>query len=385
MYISIILDISYKKQFILSYRVQSVYLLQKNCEYGIIIYINTFLQKGVDSLSEKNVHKLTYAANTALLVIVLGLMLFFKKLEADFLVYFSIPTLCVYIFTYFLIYKDKLDIYVWIVYSMIILYMGVTTVCLGESYGFHLYCFSMIPVIYAIDYVSFRIGRRTVKSLYISICVAVFYFIFMGYVRVKGPVYDRDNKYAIFFLITNSLIVFWFLVLYLNAMVRSIIVSETKLTKMAHKDRLTELYNRHYMLDRLEEVSSEKETAVLAMADIDDFKKINDVYGHNAGDEVLKTVSRKMKEVCAGCDIARWGGEEFLILFGGNSGVTEILEKMRSDIASSPVEFEGQIINVTVTVGMAGGKKDQSIDEWIQDVDNKLYIGKNSGKNRVIG
>jgi PleD family two-component response regulator len=58
---------------------------------------------------------------------------------------------------------------------------------------------------------------------------------------------------------------------------------------------------------------------------------------------------------------------------------------MRSDIASSPVEFDGQVINVTVTVGMAGGKKDQSIDEWIQDVDNKLYIGKNSGKNRVIG
>ncbi|SFC58137.1 GGDEF domain-containing protein [Ruminococcus albus] len=335
-------------------------------------------------MSEKNVMKLTYGVNTALLFIVFGLMLFFQKLEADFLVYFSIPTLLVYIFNYLLVYKNKLEIFVWLVYFWIILYMGVTTICLGESYGFHLYCFSMIPVIYASDYVSFRINGKNLRSLPISIGVAVFYFVFMGYVRVNGPVYDRGGKYSMFFLVFNSLVVFWFLVLYLNASVRSIIVSETKLTDMAHKDRLTNLYNRHYMLDRLEEVSDEKESAVLAMADIDDFKKINDQYGHNAGDEVLKAVAEKMTSVCEGCDIARWGGEEFLILFCESDGVEDILEKMRADIASSPVEFEGQVINITVTVGMAGGRKDQSIDEWIQDVDNKLYIGKNSGKNRVI-
>lgn len=336
-------------------------------------------------MSEKNVMKLTYGVNTALLFIVFGLMLFFQKLEADFLVYFSIPTLFVYIFNYLLIYKNKLEIFVWLVYFWIILYMGVTTVCLGESYGFHLYCFSMIPVIYASDYVSFRINGKNLRSLPISIGVAVFYFVFMGYVRMNGPVYDRGGKYSMFFLVFNSLVVFWFLVLYLNSSVRSIIVSETKLTDMAHKDRLTNLYNRHYMLERLEEVSEVKESAVLAMADIDDFKKINDQYGHNAGDEVLKAVAEKMSAVCEGCDIARWGGEEFLILFCDSEGVADILEKMRVDISSSPVEFEGQTINITLTVGVAGGKKDQSIDEWIQDVDNKLYIGKNNGKNCVIG
>ena len=93
-------------------------------------------------MNDINIHKLSYGVNTALLFIVAGLMIFFYKLEADFLVYFSVPTLCVYIFNYFLIYKDKLGFFLWLVYAWITLYMGVTTVCLGESYGFHLYCFS---------------------------------------------------------------------------------------------------------------------------------------------------------------------------------------------------------------------------------------------------
>ena len=335
-------------------------------------------------MNDKNIHKVTYGVNTALLFLVLGLMIFFKKLDADFLVYFSIPTLCVYIFNYILIYKDKLDIFLWIVYAWITLYMGVTTVCLGESYGFHLYCFSMIPVIYATEYLAFKLNRKSVRPMNISICVAAFYFIIMGYVRLKGPVYDRGNKYSVLFLVSNSLIVFSFLIIYINTQIRSIISSESKLINMAHKDRLTDLYNRHFMLERLEEVKERQDTAFLAMADIDDFKKINDVYGHNAGDEVLKIVAQKMKDICVDCVISRWGGEEFLILINDELNVMEMIERMRSEIGSSPVVFEGQSINVTLTVGVSAGKKDQDIDEWIQDVDNKLYFGKKNGKNRVI-
>ncbi len=336
-------------------------------------------------MNYKGIKKLTFGVNIALIFIVFFLMIFFKKLDADFLVYFSIPTLFLYIFNFILIYKNKLDTYLWIVYAWITLYMGVTTVCLGDSYGFHLYCFSMIPVIYSSEYLAFKLGGKTVRPMNISICVAAFYFIIMGYVRINGPIYERDNKYSLLFLFTNSLIVFSFLIIYINKQIRSIINSEIKLTQMAHKDRLTDLYNRHYMIDRLTEVNSMKETAVLAMADIDDFKTINDVYGHNAGDEVLKVISKKMKDTCAGCDIARWGGEEFLILFNNDDEVMKIIEKLRSDIASSPVEFEGKSIPVTITVGVAPARKGRTLDEWIQVVDNKLYYGKKSGKNKVIG
>jgi diguanylate cyclase (GGDEF)-like protein len=100
---------------------------------------------------------------------------------------------------------------------------------------------------------------------------------------------------------------------------------------------------------------------------------------------VLRKVAEKMRAGCDGCDIARWGGEEFLILSSDDPGTfKDKLEKMRSSIGGEPVVFEDMEINVTVTVGMASRVKAQSIDEWIQCVDKKLYIGKTSGKNRII-
>ena len=164
-----------------------------------------------------------------------------------------------------------------------------------------------------------------------------------------------------------------------------IIKSEQQLTEAAHVDRLTNLYNRHYMLEHLEGSDGGRET-FLAMSDIDNFKKINDTYGHNGGDEVLRSVAEKMKEACKDCIIARWGGEEFMIVSrASRSDVGEMLEKLRRSIESEPVVFEGREINVTITIGFAAKQDGQSTDEWIQEADDKLYYGKNNGKNVVVG
>jgi diguanylate cyclase (GGDEF)-like protein len=137
------------------------------------------------------------------------------------------------------------------------------------------------------------------------------------------------------------------------------------------------------MLDCLE--SEAGNTGFLAIADIDDFKKINDSYGHNAGDAVLKAVSERMKQQCPECRIARWGGEEFLILSQKNSEDGKaLLEQMRQAIAGKAVSFEQQCIPVTMTIGIAARQPEQSIDAWIQNADSKLYIGKNNGKNQIV-
>lgn len=333
----------------------------------------------------KTAQKIAYTVNSVMLSMIFLFLGFFIALKAELLVWFSIPTAVVYTFTYFLIYKEHLNIYLWTVYSWLILYTVVVSVCLGESYGFQLYCFSMIPVVYAVEYMSYKLGRNGVRSLYISIIVALIYLLIMGYLSKYGPVYDCGKRFAVFFSAFNSLTVFGYLVIYTNYLIRTIIKSETKLKEMAHRDRLTKLYNRHYMLDKLSMLSENESKYSLAMADIDDFKKINDHYGHNAGDEVLKTVSARMRERCSNCDIARWGGEEFLILLpvrGGNA--VKMLEEMRSDICSAPVKHEEQEINVSVTIGLAERNDGQSIDEWIQSVDEKLYRGKHDGKNRLV-
>ena len=166
-------------------------------------------------------------------------------------------------------------------------------------------------------------------------------------------------------------------------MVKEIIVSEEKLEQIAHVDRLTGLYNRHYMIQELERISQPLKFCV-AMVDIDDFKSINDKYGHNAGDYVLKSISEIMKKNCEKAIISRWGGEEFLILYSKEDDETAFFEKLRKSVERYEFEYENQKIKVSVTIGVADNENNQSIDKWIQNADQKLYKGKKSGKNKVV-
>ena len=331
------------------------------------------------------VKKVAAVVNTVILLLVFGLAAFFVFINVPFLVAFSIPTACIYLVGYYLIYKDKLDFYVWMVYCWLTLYMGVTTVCLGYGYGFHLYCFSMIPVMFVTEYIAYKLGRRSMKALSVSIVIAVFYIICTGYAAYFGPIYERDQKAAAFFWIFNALIVFGFLIYYTKYLIKSVISSEEKLREAALVDRLTRLYNRHYMFDRLSEVTAEDRLYVLAMVDIDGFKQINDTYGHNGGDEVLQVVSERMRSVCTDCEISRWGGEEFLMIFDlPLEEAIQKLEKLRISIESSPVLFDGREIYVTITIGAAARSSGQSLDAWVGEADSRLYYGKQNGKNRII-
>ena len=162
-------------------------------------------------------------------------------------------------------------------------------------------------------------------------------------------------------------------------------MSEEKLKEMSYADRLTGLYNRHFMMEELSDLSRCNTGDALAMIDIDNFKKINDVYGHNAGDYVLKKLADIMRVSCHDQIVSRWGGEEFLILLKDMTDVYEHLETLRKAVESSEFVYEDRKIDVTITIGYAMKKDTASLDEWIRKADEKLYYGKNNGKNVVIG
>ena len=354
-------------------------------EKRVIIVKNNFDIREVDTMEVSAVKKIALAVNTVILFLVFGLAAFFIFIKVPFLVAFSVPTACIYLVGYYLIIRDKLDFYVWMIYCWLTLYMGMTTLCLGYGYGFHLYCFSMIPVMFVTEYIAYKLGRRSMKALPVSIVIAVFYILCTGYVAYFGPIYERDQKSAAFFWIFNALIVFGFLIYYTKYLIKSVIGSEEKLKQAAFIDRLTGLYNRHYMFDRLMALSSENSVCMLAMTDIDNFKRINDTYGHNAGDIVLQSVSERMRKVCTDCEIARWGGEEFLIISKQPPDkAAAMLENLRLSVESSPVRYEGTDISVTVTIGAAPHTAAQDVDEWVETADNRLYYGKNHGKNQVV-
>lgn len=155
-------------------------------------------------------------------------------------------------------------------------------------------------------------------------------------------------------------------------------------------DPLTKLGNRRYINTNLEKIKAKAlESGVpfsVAIGDIDFFKKVNDTYGHNAGDEVLKAVASTLKRMMQGKGFAgRWGGEEFIMVFDklAMEDAGRHLEKILENIRDIVVETEGFEIKVTMTFGVVTGS-DKKSTEMVEAADAKLYYGKQNGRNQVV-
>jgi len=161
------------------------------------------------------------------------------------------------------------------------------------------------------------------------------------------------------------------------------------LMKEANTDQLTGLYNRRRGEELLEEFkdSTFLGSISIVMGDIDFFKKVNDTYGHDAGDEVLKSIAEIMRQNCGKeAFLTRWGGEEFLLIFGGKNGdeTHGIIEELRHKIVNNVVTVKDNEIKVTMTFGVAEYDFSGDIHTTVKEADDKLYMGKDAGRNRVV-
>ncbi|HEV8680560.1 MAG TPA: PleD family two-component system response regulator [Stellaceae bacterium] len=163
---------------------------------------------------------------------------------------------------------------------------------------------------------------------------------------------------------------------------------------LALTDELTGLYNRRYLFAHLNEVlgqmaDSGSETALM-LFDIDHFKRVNDQYGHPAGDEVLRELaSRAMRQVRSVDLVGRLGGEEFVVVMPETSlaGAAAVAERLRSAVAGEPfvLRESGERLPVTVSVGIAvTGDEKESMEVLLKRADDALYAAKNAGRNRVF-
>ena len=161
-----------------------------------------------------------------------------------------------------------------------------------------------------------------------------------------------------------------------------------QLQRQANTDALTGLFNRRKAMTYIEEVlRHSKKGFSLCICDIDFFKKVNDNYGHDFGDRVLEEVSAIFREEMQGKDMAaRWGGEEFLLLFPDLNGDEAYirLEQIRKRIKDTVVELNGQKVSVTMTYGLAEYDFAGGIDGTIKEADEKLYMGKEKGRDIII-
>lgn len=161
-----------------------------------------------------------------------------------------------------------------------------------------------------------------------------------------------------------------------------------ELSELVVRDSLTKIFNHKYLYERLENEIREavryKRPLSIAMFDIDDFKKINDTYGHQAGDAVLASVSDAIVASVRDVDIVgRYGGEEFMIIFPETMYAEAVLTSGRVRAGIEALAFPGKDIRVTVSGGVAElGKREEALD-LIERADARLYEAKRQGKNRI--
>ncbi len=159
-----------------------------------------------------------------------------------------------------------------------------------------------------------------------------------------------------------------------------------QLLKMAVTDELTKVFNRREIQNRIMQASKSGKKFSLIMMDLDYFKKVNDTYGHDEGDRVLKQFASVMKKAAASAEfpvsVGRWGGEEFMILAENISSGTAfaLSEQIRTEFAKIPFAVSGQH---TVSCGVAEAQEQENYDAVCTRVDHILYYSKHHGRNRT--
>ncbi|WP_230409188.1 sensor domain-containing diguanylate cyclase [Zooshikella harenae] len=163
-----------------------------------------------------------------------------------------------------------------------------------------------------------------------------------------------------------------------------------QLEELSRTDRLTTLFNRGYWEECLQReffrFIRTHETSCLVMFDIDHFKKVNDTYGHPAGDAVISTVATKLKDNLRSSDIAgRYGGEEFSVILVNTDSPSALYftERLRKSIEKTIVTHEGRDISVTISLGIAQIIPEiQDYKVWLERTDQALYQSKQNGRNQ---
>jgi diguanylate cyclase (GGDEF)-like protein len=167
-----------------------------------------------------------------------------------------------------------------------------------------------------------------------------------------------------------------------------------QLTEQARRDPLTGVYNRLHMEEVLERefAAATMHPMTVALIDLDDFKQINDRYGHLVGDQVLRQFAQTVQRVLRSTDfVARYGGEEFLLVlnYSNESAAEQVLQRLLNEVSRTPMAVvDGQPVHTTFSAGIAThnnapGSQFDNVRELLQAADNVLYGAKRDGRNRV--
>jgi len=256
---------------------------------------------------------------------------------------------------------------------------------IGWDTGFHYYILLVIPVAVISSIKPVSLKAATVLGV-------MFTYLFLDIAfRHQGPAKELsvlvvDGLH--YFNVVGVMVILIFLAAYYYYLINK---TASELQDMASTDPLTRLKNRRAITEaiRREESRVRRGQPYLSfiLCDLDHFKHINDTYGHDVGDMVLKKVSETLMSGVRDVDfVARWGGEEFLALLPDTNteGAMLVAERLRSKLAEQLIESGVKPFQVTMTLGVATLQAGETAEQSIARADTALYDGKRSGRNRVV-
>ncbi len=345
---------------------------------------------------KRYVYKGTSMVNVVLMLCQIFYMVIFWKYKADIMLYYTYLSTANFIFACIMLKKGKIKAYILSIFGGIFGTMILAVICLGWEFGFQQYCIGFVASLIFTDFYMSRKRRITKRTIAIVAFNVMIYFVLRLWTYEHPYIYEIDNVWlSRGFFMMNSMLGFAFLIGYSLIYSNTVRRLEDSLREMANVDPLTGICNRRKMHQILKSSLENKENnpyqAVVAMMDVDLFKRVNDTYGHDAGDEVLLMLAHLLyekQENIPGFYVSRWGGEEFLVFYEkynkDSKEVIRIFDELRQEIQDTVVKVDDKEIQITVTMGIAFYSEGEPIQKLIKIADDNLYEGKKAGRNRVV-
>lgn len=345
---------------------------------------------GMQEQRYEQMMRLLTLAMAAISLIVTGILIFVKgDLE---IITIIASTIVVYLFLFYLFRAHHIRIAFHGLTYLTCLSGLIGNILLGWRSGIFVYFLLLIPVLFYNPIIS-RFEKAVISSIYVVVIIAAIGLGFLTTPLIHFNALQQQLFNSVNILITCVILGGILYMDYRNSSMISnrLIELNHRLAYQASRDSLTNLLNRRTMNQFIQSEYARSTRSGkpfgLIMADVDDFKLVNDEYGHSAGDLVLMELSALLTATLRKQDlISRWGGEEFLVLLPETDleGVQVAAEKLRDIVCQSSFLYQGKSIRITLSIG---GVICQDKDDWdacLKHVDRALYYGKNHGKNLAI-
>jgi diguanylate cyclase (GGDEF)-like protein len=309
-------------------------------------------------------------------------LVFFLAVDSPLLAWLNLASIAMYAMAYRLLSQRRNRPAVILIWVEVLGHALIGTLLTGWAAGFNYYLLMFIPAIMVSG------GWRSVTPPLLLLFAA--YLGLHEVSRALGPI-EPLSEAALTVLYCFNLSVFFAMASYTARFYYAMVLkSEVKLRDLATRDTLTGLFNRRHLIELAEqEIQRKSRTGAplsLVIADIDEFKQINDQLGHDAGDQVLTRVSAIFRQRCRANDtVARWGGEEFLFLLPDtdSEAAADFAERVRAAVVDSRLEHGGRPIGCSLSLGVATLGASEDLEDGVGRADRALYQSKSEGRNRV--